>query len=71
VMRFIYFYTASINGEDALGHYIRGGLQVNVCSGRVSIVAPGCSSRFSQAALPASTASNQLLDYLLGKDSKP
>jgi phospholipid/cholesterol/gamma-HCH transport system substrate-binding protein len=71
VMRFIYNYTASINGEDELGHYIRGGLQVNVCSGRVSIVSPGCSSRFPQTATSASAASNRLLDYLLGKDAKP
>jgi hypothetical protein len=70
-MRFIYYYTGTINGEDALGHYIRGGLQVNVCSGRVSIVSPGCASTFPRPAAPASAASNQLLDFLLGKDAKP
>jgi phospholipid/cholesterol/gamma-HCH transport system substrate-binding protein len=69
VMRFIYNYTGSTNGEDELGHYIRGALQVNVCSGRVSIVAPGCSSRFPGAS--ASAASDQLLDFLLGKDAQP
>jgi hypothetical protein len=71
VMRFIYYYTAALNGEDELGHYIRGGLQVNVCSGRVSIVSPGCASTFPKAAAPASAASDQLLDFLLGKEAKP
>ena len=66
VMRFIYNYTASINGEDELGHYIRGALQVNVCSGRVSTTAPGCESNFAKRAQAAS-ADNQLLDFLLGK----
>lgn len=68
VMRFIYYYTGTINGEDELGHYIRGGLQVNVCSGRVSIISPGCASTFPKTALPASASGtdDQLLDYLLG-----
>ncbi|MFL5893922.1 MAG: MlaD family protein [Thermoleophilaceae bacterium] len=71
VMRFIYYYTGAINGEDELGHYIRGGLQVNVCSGRVSIVSPGCASTFPKAPAPASAASDQLLDFLLGNEIKP
>ena len=28
LMRFIYFYTGAVNGEDASGHYIRAGLSV-------------------------------------------
>ena len=69
VMRFIYFYTASINGEDELGHYIRGGLQVNVCSGRVSKTAPGCESNFARTsgAQGATASQNQLLDFLMGR----
>jgi phospholipid/cholesterol/gamma-HCH transport system substrate-binding protein len=72
VMRFIYYYTGSTNGEDELGHYIRGGLQVNVCSGRVSIVSPGCASTFPKTALPASAAgaSDQLLDFLMGNGKR-
>ena len=71
-MRFIYFYTASVNGIDQNGHYIRGALQVNVCSGRSSIRSPGCESdfaRYSGAKLAGAT-DNQLLDYLLGGDKK-
>jgi phospholipid/cholesterol/gamma-HCH transport system substrate-binding protein len=71
VMRFIYFYTSSINGEDELGHYIRGALQVNVCSGRVSKLAPGCESNFARTsgAQLASTADDQLLKFLMSKDT--
>jgi phospholipid/cholesterol/gamma-HCH transport system substrate-binding protein len=69
VMRFIYFYTASVNGEDALGHYIRGALQVSICSGRTSVASPGCESNFLRysTGTQASSAQNDLLDYLLGK----
>src|SRR5204863_3922459 len=71
LMRFIYYYTASVNGEDELGHYIRGALQVNVCSGRVSKAAPGCESNFAktsgaQVTSAVSAGDNELLDYLLG-----
>jgi phospholipid/cholesterol/gamma-HCH transport system substrate-binding protein len=68
VMKFIYNYTASVNGEDVLGHYIRGALQVTVCSGRVSAPAPGCNANFPASSASASAASQQLLDFLLGGD---
>lgn len=72
VMRFIYNYTASTNGEDELGHYIRGALQVNVCSGRVSRLAPGCESNFARTSGAKVTAASddQLLDFLLGGDGR-
>ena len=71
VMRFIYNYTNSLNGEDELGHYIRSSLQVNVCSGRVSIVSPGCESKFSSSSgASAASADNQLLDFLFGKGTR-
>jgi phospholipid/cholesterol/gamma-HCH transport system substrate-binding protein len=71
VMRFIYYYTGSLNGEDELGHYIRASLNVNVCSGRVSKLAPGCESNFARTsgAKLASSADNQLLEFLMGKDA--
>jgi phospholipid/cholesterol/gamma-HCH transport system substrate-binding protein len=70
LMRFIYFYTSSINGEDELGHYIRSSLQVTVCSGRVSKIAPGCESNFAgtSGAQVANAADNQLLNFLMSKD---
>jgi phospholipid/cholesterol/gamma-HCH transport system substrate-binding protein len=77
VMRFIYDYTGAVNGEDALGHYVRGGLQVSVCSGRVSVPAPGCLAKFpataeaSTAVASSTPVSSKLLDFLLGKDTTP
>jgi phospholipid/cholesterol/gamma-HCH transport system substrate-binding protein len=71
VMRFIYNYTASLNGEDELGHYLRAALQVSVCSGRVSKVSPGCESNFAKTsgAQVADAADNQLLNFLMGKEA--
>jgi virulence factor Mce-like protein len=73
VMRFIYNYTASTNGEDELGHYIRSSLQVTVCSGRVSKIAPGCESNFARTsgAHVANAADDQLLNFLMSKDGSP
>ena len=71
VMKFIYNYTGSINGEDQLGHYIRGGLQVSVCSGRVSKPAPGCESNFARTSgAKVSSADDQLLNFLMGKSGR-
>ena len=70
VMRFIYYYTSALNGEDELGHFMRASLQVNVCSGRVSKVAPGCESNFARTSgAQVSASQNQLLDFLMGKDA--
>jgi ABC-type transporter Mla subunit MlaD len=73
LMRFIYYYTASTNGEDELGHYMRASLQVNVCSGRVSKLAPGCESNFARTsgAQVASAADDQLLNFLMGREATP
>jgi phospholipid/cholesterol/gamma-HCH transport system substrate-binding protein len=72
LMRFIYWYTGSINGEDALGHYVRSSLQVSVCSGRVSKLAPGCESNFAETSgAKVATADDQLLDFLMGKEATP
>jgi ABC-type transporter Mla subunit MlaD len=74
VMRFIYFYTGALNGEDELGHYVRASLQVSVCSGRVSKAAPGCESNFARTSgakvATAASAQDQLLNFLMGKDGR-
>jgi ABC-type transporter Mla subunit MlaD len=71
VMRFIYYYTGALNGEDEISHYVRASLQVNVCSGRVSKVAPGCESNFARTSgAHVSSAQDQLLGFLMGKDGK-
>lgn len=47
VMRFIYYYTGSVNGEDALGHYIRSLVTITGTSQRV----PPSLASASQSAL--------------------
>jgi ABC-type transporter Mla subunit MlaD len=81
VMRFIYYYTGTVNGENALGHYIRSQVVVTQNT-RTSQLAPSASAQFSctnvtpncgrkvpvgqaSAAQDASTSS-ALLHYLLG-----
>ena len=74
-MRFIFFYTNAVNGEDALGHYVRSGLNLSSCvrSGRVI---GGCEATFDPfgqkdaVAARASRDHDALLDYLLGPEGR-
>jgi ABC-type transporter Mla subunit MlaD len=47
VMRFIYYYTGSVNGEDALGHYIRSLVALSATSQRTPTVDPSQSALFA------------------------
>ena len=49
LMRFIYFYTGAVNGEDQYGHYTRTGLNISNCV-RAPTVTPGCGANFQVAA---------------------
>jgi hypothetical protein len=75
-MRFIYFYTGAVNGEDSSGHYTRAGLVPNQCVDRAPEFDGGCSAKYfkddTSAAATSATASaaksgttTRLLDYLL------
>ena len=48
LMRFIYFYTGTVNGEDASGHYTRAGLGPNACVDRAFEPGGGCSANYSR-----------------------
>jgi ABC-type transporter Mla subunit MlaD len=52
VMRFIYYYTGSVNGEDALGHYIRSQVEISNLQ-RTSSQTPGSGSTFRTTTLTA------------------
>ena len=68
-MRAIYFYTGSINGVDALGHYVRAGFGANACVDRAYQASPGCEATFDstgETSSAASASTTALLDYLLG-----
>jgi ABC-type transporter Mla subunit MlaD len=67
LMRAIYFYTGSINGTDALGHYVRAGFGANACVDRAFRPSPGCEATFDSTGESAAAArTTALLDYLLG-----
>jgi ABC-type transporter Mla subunit MlaD len=76
LMRFIYYYTGTVNGVDAQGHFIRSTVDVTNCVQR-STTSPGsCPSTFektggddaSAAKAKATAAKSTLLEYLLGQD---
>jgi phospholipid/cholesterol/gamma-HCH transport system substrate-binding protein len=57
----VFYLTSSENGYDALSHYLRAGLVVNLCSSYFSTPSPGCFSFFNKniqktAGSPASSA---------------
>ncbi|MCW3021854.1 MAG: hypothetical protein JWR30_1176 [Conexibacter sp.] len=57
LMRFIYFYTGTVNGEDASGHYTRAGLGANGCIDRTSDFNGSCSAKyFNNATAGAASA---------------
>jgi phospholipid/cholesterol/gamma-HCH transport system substrate-binding protein len=71
LMRFIYFYTGAVNGEDASGHYTRAGISVGACATRTPEVASGCPAKFytpddATASAARAKTSSTLLGYLLG-----
>jgi hypothetical protein len=81
VMRFIYYYTGSVNGENALGHYIRSHVVING-EARTSMPIPSESANFAcatgtngcgrkvpagSAAADAGDTARALLHYLLGR----
>ena len=55
VMRFIYYYTGSVNGEDSLGHYIRSLVTLTATSQRVP---PSLASASQSALFPCVTGTN-------------
>ncbi len=74
LMRFIFFYTNAVNGEDAVGHYVRSGLNLSTCvrNGRPT---GGCESDFAAASSTAAEAAHVhdpevILDYFLGPEEE-
>jgi ABC-type transporter Mla subunit MlaD len=53
VMRFIYYYAGAVNGEDALGHYVRSLVQISQCTPRTSQTIPSCAATFASTTLAA------------------
>ncbi len=68
LMRLLFFYTGTTNGEDEIGHYLRTALRLG-CPQRTGLVTDGCEATFlreQQNAAPAEVAAQDaMLDYLL------
>jgi ABC-type transporter Mla subunit MlaD len=66
VMRFIYYYTGTINGEDAISHYIRSSFEVSACSARSGAQGPGCGSTFATTTLASAARAAAAADTTAG-----
>jgi len=55
-MDYIFYQMAAINGYDSLGHYLRAGLIVNICSTYAITEDAACSARFQKPAEDAGSA---------------
>jgi hypothetical protein len=44
---YLFFQTLAVNGFDGIGHYLRAGLLVNLCSQYTTRPAAGCNSNFT------------------------
>jgi phospholipid/cholesterol/gamma-HCH transport system substrate-binding protein len=56
---YLFFQTLAVNGFDGIGHYLRAGLIVNLCSLYAIRPAAGCSSNFTQGASTATAAGSR------------
>jgi phospholipid/cholesterol/gamma-HCH transport system substrate-binding protein len=67
VMRFIYYYAGTVNGENAAGHYLRTLVEVSGCLPRTSFLNQSCAATFggTNVAAARDASPRQLLDYLL------
>ena len=56
LMDYLFFQMTAVNGFDSMGHYLRAGLIVNLCSTYATEPAPGCSSNFTDTEVKAASA---------------
>ena len=70
LMKLIYYYTGTVNGVDAKGHYVRATITNNNCVNRVPVGSSTCASNMRNfgSSVEATSASDPMLDYLLGSE---
>ena len=56
IMDYLFFQMTAVNGFDSIGHYLRAGLIVNLCSTYATSPAPGCSANFTDTEVRGSAA---------------
>jgi ABC-type transporter Mla subunit MlaD len=66
LMDYVFFQTTAINGFDGISHYLRAGLEANLCSAYALVPAGGCSARYtsSSGAGKIATSGDPALDRL-------
>jgi virulence factor Mce-like protein len=56
LMDYVFYQVAAINGYDSVGHYLRAGLIVNLCSTYAIAKTPDCTARFEKSADSAASS---------------
>ncbi len=64
IMDYLFFQTLAINGFDGIGHYLRAGLLVNLCSTYAIEPASGCNANFRDTRAVGSASSAKLDPHL-------
>jgi virulence factor Mce-like protein len=67
---YLFFQTLAVNGFDSLGHYLRAGLIVNLCSLYATTPGPGCNSNFTATRAIGSAAGRDDLGPRLAEVAK-
>ena len=62
ILDYLFFQTTAINGFDSIGHYLRAGLIVNVCSTYAVSPQGGCSSKFTETGASSASAPPRLAE---------
>jgi ABC-type transporter Mla subunit MlaD len=70
IMDYLFFQMIAINGFDSLGHYLRAGLIVNLCSNYTTTPAAGCNANFTDTSSVGSAANAGGTEARLAKAGK-
>jgi virulence factor Mce-like protein len=69
ILDYLFFQTIAVNGFDSIGHYLRAGLVVNLCTTYATSPASGCNSRFTTPTASSASLGPQLAE--IHPDRKP
>jgi phospholipid/cholesterol/gamma-HCH transport system substrate-binding protein len=64
ILDYLFFQMTAINGYDSIGHYLRAGLIVNLCSTYAVAPGAGCNSRFTVPRSGSASAGGELAPAL-------
>jgi hypothetical protein len=60
IMDYLFFQMTAINGFDSIGHYLRAGLIVNLCSTYATAETAGCPANFTTGSSASASVKPQL-----------